>query len=331
MIKKKNKVNIPLILCSLFVAVISCFVCFNFNKADKSSVYADSVEVNYSFNASSWLTLMVYDNTKYSFANSRISFNNVGDTTSFDFYCKNLHVDDDSIASANSYDMVANGYWLNQTYYSTASLVNGNHTSYSLTGEVSSFWLRLVRVGVEERSMVCRVSRSAGFTGNIISINISVEEISDTYAQFGQNFKRLIVVKYLDANDNYISYALPSVPIYTDNFTPRTYYIASVDQLTDSQLYNQGYQQGLSDNQSSIYDSGYKAGQVVGYNAGFSDGAETTDHYTFLNLLSATIDAPFHYFRSLFGFELLGVNLQSFLMSLFTICVVITIINMVRR
>lgn len=154
-------------------------------------------------------------------------------------------------------------------------------------------------------------------------------------------------LQYFDVDGNYVdfmfimpTYALtrPVEEYIFPNFVyeHRTYYFEDGLDLTNNQYYNQGYATGLSngynngfaEGQDSGYDMGYKAGELFGYNNGYSEGSEDSNQYTFLNLVSSVIDAPMTYFTSLFNFELLGVNLQGFLMALFTLCVIVTIVKL---
>lgn len=104
----------------------------------------------------------------------------------------------------------------------------------------------------------------------------------------------------------------------------------------------------VTDAYNSGYNTGYTAGQnnanaTVNYNSasyeqGRLDGINSANEYTFLNLMGAVFDAPI---RALFGYvdngvrvdglftlDILGVNLSSFLLSIFTLGIVITIVRL---
>lgn len=93
--------------------------------------------------------------------------------------------------------------------------------------------------------------------------------------------------------------------------------------------YDLGYQGG--------YNAGYDAGDGDGYNrgygVGFNDGQvdALSGNYTFLGLIGSVIDAPISAFRGLLDFELLGVNMSSFVLAVMSLCVIIVIIRMVLR
>ncbi len=118
-------------------------------------------------------------------------------------------------------------------------------------------------------------------------------------------------------------------------YSTRTYYLTTA--LSDNQYYqsgfsdgsSSGYSLGYSEGNTVGYNAGYTAGDSVGYNRGYDAGLNTTNTYSFTNLISAVLDAPINAFTSLFNFEILGVNLSSFLLALFTICVVLTVVKFI--
>lgn len=93
--------------------------------------------------------------------------------------------------------------------------------------------------------------------------------------------------------------------------------------------YNFGFDEG--------YDVGYVAGDGAGYNRGYGVGFNkgqvdaSSGNYTFLGLIGSVIDAPISAFRGLLDFELLGVNMSSFVLAVMSLCVIIVIIRMVLR
>lgn len=88
----------------------------------------------------------------------------------------------------------------------------------------------------------------------------------------------------------------------------------------------------------SIYKSGqdsvYKLYSVGGvnyqqiYQAGWQAGHEAPQ-YDFKYLITAAIDTPVQAFTNLFDFDILGVNMKTFYLSIFTCCVIFVIIKMV--
>lgn len=132
-------------------------------------------------------------------------------------------------------------------------------------------------------------------------------------------------ISYVDINNNNLNIFIPlDSNITSDYFTFRTYYTSAGNNDSYLEGVNVGYSNGFINGQKEGETIGYNKGYNIGYNVGLND----SNQYTFLNLISATIDAPISYFQSLFNFELLGVNLQGFITGLFTLCVIVTIIKL---
>lgn len=94
--------------------------------------------------------------------------------------------------------------------------------------------------------------------------------------------------------------------------------------------YNNGYldaKEGFEEEKTSIYNSGFESGKTAGYNDGYNAGKDASDNYTFLGLIGAVFDAPIEAFKGLFNFEILGTNMQGFVLALLTLSVIIVIIK----
>lgn len=96
-----------------------------------------------------------------------------------------------------------------------------------------------------------------------------------------------------------------------------------------SEVYSLGFQEGVEsvDIQESFtdgYNEGYRVGQDIGYLNGMSDQGD----YTFFGLISSTIDAPLSVFRKMFNFEILGTNMSAFMLSLFTVCIILAVVKL---
>lgn len=94
--------------------------------------------------------------------------------------------------------------------------------------------------------------------------------------------------------------------------------------------YNNGYldaKEGFEEEKSSIYNSGFESGKTAGYNEGYNAGKDVSGNYTFLGLFGAVFDAPIEAFKGLFNFEILGTNMQGFVLALLTLSVIIVIIK----
>lgn len=99
-----------------------------------------------------------------------------------------------------------------------------------------------------------------------------------------------------------------------------SYSNSSIDALLQSK-----FEEGKEVGKHQGYDEGYRVGQEKGY----AEGSKAQGDYTFLGLIGAVIDAPINSFRQMFDFEVLGVNLSSLVLSLFTISIILVIIKMV--
>lgn len=75
------------------------------------------------------------------------------------------------------------------------------------------------------------------------------------------------------------------------------------------------------------YNKGYQDGKTAGYDVGFQAGVKDNGDYTFMGLLGSVFDAPISAFRGLFDFEILGTNMQGFVLALLTLSVIIVIIK----
>lgn len=71
----------------------------------------------------------------------------------------------------------------------------------------------------------------------------------------------------------------------------------------------------------------YLQGKNKGYELGLQDGKLQGGNYTFTSLLGAVFDAPIEAFRGLFNFEILGTNMQGFVLALLTLSVIIIVIK----
>lgn len=75
------------------------------------------------------------------------------------------------------------------------------------------------------------------------------------------------------------------------------------------------------------YNKGYQEGKTAGYDVGFQAGVKDNGDYTFMGLLGSVFDAPISAFRGLFDFEILGTNMQGFVLAMLTLSVIVVIIK----
>ena len=94
--------------------------------------------------------------------------------------------------------------------------------------------------------------------------------------------------------------------------------------------YDNGYHKGSSDGYSNGYQVGYDSGYDVGEQVGIVEGINQANQYTFVGLIGATLDAPINAVRSMFNFEIFGVNITGFLFGLFTITIILVVIKKIR-
>lgn len=100
--------------------------------------------------------------------------------------------------------------------------------------------------------------------------------------------------------------------------------------LSNDVYINMGYQ-----NAKVYYDElikiksqeSYLQGKNQGYEAGLQEGKLQGGNYTFTSLIGAVFDAPIEAFRGLFNFEILGTNMQGFVLALLTLSVIIVVIK----
>ncbi len=116
-------------------------------------------------------------------------------------------------------------------------------------------------------------------------------------------------------------------------------YDIQVDDSSDA-MYNSGYADGWNDYKDNFsteieeektksYNEGKSKGYADGYNVGYSKASNDylESNYTFGGLLGAVFDVPIQTFRGLFNFEILGVNMASFISSLIALAIVIIFVK----
>ena len=94
---------------------------------------------------------------------------------------------------------------------------------------------------------------------------------------------------------------------------------------------NDGYEigkaEGFEEGKKVGKEDGLKQGKELGYNTGYAEGVAAAGDYTFFGLISAVIDAPISAFSALFNFEILGMNMRSFVLSLLTAVVLVAVVR----
>lgn len=90
-------------------------------------------------------------------------------------------------------------------------------------------------------------------------------------------------------------------------------------------IYNTGYNSGYNKATEDLYDTRYNAG----YQNGYIQGVAESNEYSFVGLLNAVFYSPLKAFVSMLNFEILGVNILTFVTALLTLAVVTTLIKVV--
>lgn len=118
--------------------------------------------------------------------------------------------------------------------------------------------------------------------------------------------------------------------IITNNLpTYEQYKYISESGENNNQIYQAGYKEGSQAGYDNAYSQLYESRYNAGYTQGKIDGIESANEYTFLGLLNAVFYAPLKAFVSMLNFEILGVNILTFVTALLTLAVVTTLIKVV--
>lgn len=100
--------------------------------------------------------------------------------------------------------------------------------------------------------------------------------------------------------------------------------------LSNDVYINMGYSQAKAYYDELIKTKSQESflqGKALGYDLGYQEGKLEGGDYTFTSLIGAVFDAPISAFRGLFNFEILGVNMQGFVLALLTLSVIIIVIR----
>lgn len=93
--------------------------------------------------------------------------------------------------------------------------------------------------------------------------------------------------------------------------------------------YNNGYANGIeyADSRVNADSSSYKAG----FERGKIEGASSANDYSFNGLFYAIFDAPLKVIQEGLNFEILGINLASFILSIITVVIVVAVVKFLLR
>lgn len=139
--------------------------------------------------------------------------------------------------------------------------------------------------------------------------------------------------------DDYIRFGT-TTKVLTDTTSSDSYYQLGynngrLDAKEDNEKalqdkYLSGYHDALDNLKTEItqkYNDGFVAGKTAGYSSGYSAGVANAQNYSFLGLIGAVIDAPVQAFMGLLDFEILGVNMSAFVLSLLSLSFLIIVIK----
>lgn len=188
---------------------------------------------------------------------------------------------------------------------------------------------------------------SCTINGSISGGDFVVSSVGSHVWYINSNIEDTPYYKYdLSTQENYLQLVnsevnAPVIAQMRDNST-WVNWLALVDvfniDLVDNNItwqsgFDVGYESGLDDGLTvggqQGYNNGFYQGRIEGYNKGFIAGQKDTasNSYTFLGLLGAVVDAPIQALTGLLDFEIFGVNMSSFFISLIALAVIIIIIR----
>jgi len=271
-------------------------------------------------------------------------YNNVGslrwtytpdvNTIIFDFYSQ---VDDDSYASyGNVFRFFP--YENNQIQVMGGSLIRGSWVAYSLKSFI--YYSDSYHLHDSNSTVVFYYNCSSNFDfSSIDRIRYFIDSDSESWCyniwylnpdSIGGLF-RITIRIYRDGSTAGAYAGLNN----QFNFSDRYVFLTEIDyesvqyQTGYSDGYNNGYNRGYSNGDADGYSTGWNRGFASGKAAGFSDGVNSANTYTFFGLISAVLDAPLKVFKGMLDFDVLGMNLSGFALSLFSVAMVIAIIRFI--
>ena len=126
-----------------------------------------------------------------------------------------------------------------------------------------------------------------------------------------------------------------ALPINMTSFTMELHWLSmaeSLDNIGYTRGYNDGHIDGFNDGYSQGYNEGLTTGNQQGYASGYSEGlAFAQQNASFNALFGAVADTPIVFLRSLFNFDLFGMNMFIIIMSLLTGILILYVIKKVWR
>lgn len=205
--------------------------------------------------------------------------------------------------------------------------VEGSEWNYNISANYQFYYPYTVEYQVDESAsglnLICNTTFRYVYNGEIVGTTVHSCYITPSFPQ----------------QSSYWDYVLPSFDLLYEYQQSgiRTLYTDFIDQNGGEALliYERNYYESLSnDNDIAVqgaYNEGYAVGKKEGYSNGYEvgvvAGASSANEYTFDGLLSAVFDVPVRTFTSLFNFDLLGINLANFFLSLLTLAIIIAVVR----
>lgn len=90
-----------------------------------------------------------------------------------------------------------------------------------------------------------------------------------------------------------------------------------------------GYAEGHADGYTEGEEEGYIAGKAYGYDLGYSECENSAEVWgtKWYDMIFAVVDAPVQVFSNLFNFTIFGIDMNGFVLSLVSLCVVFAVVR----
>lgn len=109
--------------------------------------------------------------------------------------------------------------------------------------------------------------------------------------------------------------------------------VTDISQPSYSMVYADGYDAGSSDGYKEGYQMGLKDGSNGGYQLGYDRGKQdgiqigSNQSNTLYGMVIAVVDAPINIFKSIFNFDILGINIVGIVFGIITLLLIIYLIK----
>lgn len=173
---------------------------------------------------------------------------------------------------------------------------------------------------------------------SIINFNRILPSMTILFKPSGNNIYSISVYK----NEELIQY----IPIrYNENLEESDYYFtlpefnkielycdivnlsAPNQEIVLANTYEQGYTYGYSNGYNEGYAQGESSSYGNGYSTGYQKGIREANQNSLYNMILAIVDTPIHIFKGIFDFNVLGINLTNFVLSLISILIVVWLLK----